>query len=118
MSYDIYLLDPETGKGIDLKEPHYLRGGTYAAGGTTEAWLNITYNYSKYFYAALGAKGIRTIYGMTGQESIPILQTAANLLSGEPDKDYWAATEGNAKKALLSLIELAKAAPSGIWSGD
>lgn len=118
MSYDILLLDPKTREVINLKERHYLQGGTYIVGGTTEAWLNVTYNYGKHFRAVLGTEGIRTIYGMTGRESIPILQAAANLLSGEPDEDYWAATKGNAKKALLDLIELAKAAPSGIWSGD
>ena len=55
---------------------------------------------------------------MTGADSIPVLQQAADALSGDADDDYWAATEGNAKLALLQLIELAKMAPDGVWDGD
>lgn len=43
MSYDIALNDPVTGDIIELSEPHFMQGGTYAVGGTTEFWLNITY---------------------------------------------------------------------------
>ena len=118
MSYDIYLLNPKTKRAIELGGPHDLKGGTYAVGGTTEAWLNVTYNYSEFFYRMLGEKGIRTIYGVTGEESIPILRAAANALKGEPSDNYWDATEGNAKTALLDLIRLAKLAPYGVWDGD
>ena len=118
MGYDIYLRDPKTKETIEFDEPHDLKGGTYAVGGTTEAWLKVTYNYSDFFYDTLGEKGIRTIYGMTGEESIPVLQNAADVLTGEPDDNYWAVTEGNAKEALLALIKLAKMAPHGVWDGD
>jgi hypothetical protein len=40
MSYDIRLIDPITKETLELEEPHNLRGGTYAMGGTPEAWLN------------------------------------------------------------------------------
>ena len=49
MSYDIALNDPVTGDIIELSEPHFMQGGTYAVGGTTEFWLNITYNYGKFY---------------------------------------------------------------------
>ena len=89
MSYDITLNDPVTGEPIELKEPHMIRGGTYAVGGTTELWLNITYNYAEYYYEATEGDGrfahydecgeppsygIRGIYGKTGVESIPMLE--------------------------------------------
>ena len=45
MSYDIYLTDPVTHEPLKLEAAHHMRGGTYAMSGTTEAWLNITYNY-------------------------------------------------------------------------
>lgn len=54
MSYDIYLNDPVTGGIIELDEPHQMRGGNYAVGGTTEAWLNVTYNYAKHYYRVMG----------------------------------------------------------------
>ena len=46
MSYDITLNDPVTKEPIQLDAPHQMQGGTYAVGGTTEAWLNITWNYN------------------------------------------------------------------------
>lgn len=72
MSYDISLNEPISGETIKFETAHFVRGGTYAIGGTQEAWLNITYNYAKHYYRVFGEKGIRTIYGMTGAESIPI----------------------------------------------
>jgi hypothetical protein len=117
MSYDISLIDPVTKATIKLDAPHQMKGGTFQLGGSTEAWLNVTYNYYKHFQS-LGPEGIRTIYGMTGAESIPILQATADGLKDDVDDDYWQPTEGNAKLALLQLIALAKLRPDGIWKGD
>ena len=118
MSYDIELVDPVTKEVLHLEHPHHMRGGTYAIGGTTEAHLNITYNYGKHYYRVLGEKGIRTIYGMTGAESIPVLEAAAAKLSDEVSDDYWEATEGNAKRPLLQLAAMARIRPDGVWDGD
>lgn len=118
MSYDIYLNDPVTGGTIELDEPHQMRGGTYKIGGTTEARLNVTYNYAKHYYRVMGEKGIRTIYGMTGAESIPVLKAAIGELGDDVDPDYWEPTEGNAKRALCSLLALAQMRPDGVWDGD
>ena len=117
MSYDISLHDPVSGDVLESESPHQLAGGTYAVGGTTKRWLNVTYNYSEHF-RRLGEKGIRTIYGMIGTESIPILQQAADALGDDVDDDYWKPTEGNAKRALLQLIALARLRPDGVWQGD
>ena len=120
MSYDIRLCDPVTMNSIQLDEPHQMRGGTYALGGTTELWLNITYNYGRIYYRSdvFGEKVIRSIYGKTGAESILILENAVLALSDECDSDYWKATEGNGKKPLLQLIAMARMRPDGVWSGD
>ena len=106
MSYDITLNDPVTNEPIQIKDAHFMQGGTYQVGGCTELWLNITYNYSKFYYRedVFGENGIRTNYGMTGLESIPVLETAS--------------TEGNAKKPLIQLLTMAKMRPDGIWEGD
>lgn len=71
MSYDISLNEPISGETIKFETAHFVRGGTYAIGGTQEAWLNITYNYAKHYYRVFGEKGIRTIYGMTGAGKPP-----------------------------------------------
>lgn len=138
MSYDIKLTDPVSGEPLDLDEPHQMKGGTYAIGGTTELCLNVTYNYAVILYRVMperyprndverlerGLKdwekvgGIRMIYGMTGAASIPALQSAIDQLGDETDPDYWMATEGNVKRALLQLQALARLRPDGVWTGD
>ena len=141
ISYDLYLVDPVTRETLELDAPHQMRGGTYAMGGTTECRLNITYNYGGHFdrvfeelpaprplapeqmrrhYALTGetVTGIRTLYGLTGAESLPILNLAIARLKDDVSDDYWEATEGNSKRALLQLLALATLRPDGIWDGD
>ncbi len=116
MSYDISL-------AVELKEPHHLKGGTYVMGGTTDASLNVTYNYSAHFCRVMGEKGIRTIYGMSADESLPVLAKAVCALGDDTVDNYWTATEGNAKAALLDLMTLAMLAirqgdGDALWDGD
>lgn len=118
MSYDINLCDPVTHDVLLLDDPHDMRGGTYVMGGTREAHLNVTYNYAEHYKRVLGEGGIRTIYGMTGAESIPVLEAAASRLADDATGNYWDDTEGNAKRALLQLVALAKLRPDGVWDGD
>lgn len=119
MSYDISLDDPNTGDVIELDKKHNIAGGTYALGGTREATLNITYNYSTHFRRVIAEDvGIRRLYGLTGAQSIPILESAIMKLKDDVDNDYWRATEGNARQALIGLLVFAKARPDGVWSGD
>lgn len=98
MSYDIRLVDPVTKEPLHTKVNHDMRGGMYDMGGTTELWLNITWNYAHYYYESTDGDprfahdeisayyadgttgpvkteyGIRGIYGKTGAESIPMLK--------------------------------------------
>ena len=108
VSYGIYLNEPGTEEAIEFDEPHQVAGGTFAVGGTTEAWLNVTYNYGKHF-------DCKKLRGMTGKDSLPVLQGAADALSDDTDPDYWKPTEGNVKRALSGLISFAKARPDGVW---
>ena len=110
MSYDI-AIKTKAGETLRLPTTHNITGGTFRLGGTDEAWLNVTYNYYRFFVRALGKDGIRSIYGLTPRESIPILDAAiAKLGNVKPDPDYWKACAGNAKKALLDLKHLAELA--------
>ncbi len=118
MSYDIELTDPKTGEICMLDERHQLRGGTYCIGGTDLAELNVTYNYSEHFYRVMGEKGIRSIYGLTGEQSVSVLKSAIEQLGDDVSRNYWDATEGNAKAALRNLLTLAEMAPHGVWKGD
>lgn len=118
MSYDVALIDPVSKEVLQLNDPHQMRGGTYALGGTADASLNVTYNYAGYFHRVLGVKGLRKIYGMTGAESISVLEKAADQLGDKVSDNYWEATEGNVKRAIHQLIALAKLRPDGLWAGD
>lgn len=109
LSYDIYLVDRVTKETIQLPVKHMMTGGTYRAdydpvtgefekAAISDAHLNITYNYSGYYYDATDGDprfaheevseyyadgttgptkteyGIRGLYGKTGAESIQMLQ--------------------------------------------
>lgn len=119
MSYDISLVDPVTKEVLKGEFTHYISGGTYEVGGTKEFWLNITYNYSPFFRKVFGCEeGIRSLYGKTGAETIPILRDAISKLCDNAVHDYWVPVEGNAKKALCGLLAFAKLRPDGVWQGD
>lgn len=126
MSYDINLLDPITKEVIEINDAHFLRGGTYKMGGSTELSLNMTYNYSKFLHHVLQPKstssedksGIRSLYGMTALEATPILEAAISNLKDDVDPDYWKPTEGNTKKALNNLLTMCKMRPDAIIDGD
>lgn len=118
MSYDLNLRDKK-GNVVRFKKPQDISGGTYALGGTTEAWLNITYNYGQIFRKVLGEKGIRTLYGMSAIESMPLLKKAISKLGDDVSDNYWDATEGNAKEALKNCVRLAQLSPANsVWDGD
>ena len=140
MSYDIRLIDPVTKETINFDTPHQMTGGTYAVGGTTEAWLNITFNYVRWYYKdgvfpdkGEDNSGIRSIYGMPGADSIPVLEHAIETLENM-DEDltdeeireyeeghavgYWLPTRANAIKPLYQLLAMAKMRPDAEWDGD
>ena len=126
MSYDINLLDPITKNIIEINDAHFLRGGTYKMGGSTELSLNMTYNYSKFLHQVIQPEstpsedksGIRSLYGLTALETIPILEAAILNLKDDVDPDYWKPTEGNTKKALNNLLTMCKMRPDAIIDGD
>lgn len=117
MGYYLELCDPVTGKALRAEKPHFIQGSNVCEGGTDELSVNITYNYGVFFNEVL-AGGLRSLYGMTGATSIPILKKAISELGDDVKDDYWKPTEGNAKRALCGLLAFAQMRPDGIWSGD
>lgn len=140
MSYDIYLRDRVTKETVHFDTPHQMAGGTYAVGGTTEAWLSVTYNYAQWYYKdgvfpnnGENRGGIRSIYGLSGADSIPALEHAIKTLENMTEdltekeiqeyKDggaggYWTPTRANAIRPLYQLLAMAKMRPDAEWSGD
>ena len=127
MGYSIELTSPDTGEVIQMSKTHHMKGSTYVIGGTRDASLNITYNYSGFYHRVFPTRegtdgqvvgGIRYIYGMTGQDSVPVLSSAIQQLGSDVTDNYWDATEGNAQVQLAHLLVMASAHPDGIWKGD
>ena len=112
MSYDVYVVDKETDEPLEFQHPQHFRGGNYAVGGTTEAWLNITYNYSGHYYGVWGYS-INDFHGQPTLDVIPKLVEAIKVLGSERDDNYWASTPGNAGAALVDLMGLISQFPNG-----
>ena len=104
MSYDISLSEES---GVCEVEQHE-EGGTYVLVGTTNADLNVTYNYSSHF-------PFRDLNGKTAKGTIPMLKKAVEELGTERDEDYWKATEGNAGYACNILLNWARQHPQAVW---
>ena len=99
-----------------VEVPRHEDGGTYALGGTTEADLNVTYNYSKHYYRVLGLpEGFRSLNNMTAAEALPYLEKGVAELGTERSSDYWEPTEGNAGYALSILLGWAKLYPKAVF---
>ena len=135
MSYDISLVDPVTKETLVADTPHQMRGGTYAIDGTDEMWLNVTYNYGRWYRKdyAFGENGIRSINGLSGAESISVLKNAiAGLEESKeelPEEEvnqcleqgvsgYWMPTRENAIRPLYQLLAMAQMRPDGVWESD
>jgi hypothetical protein len=86
--------------------------------------FNYTYNVAKMWYASEPEKGIRAIYGLTGEQALPVLRNMraymedhwAEMLSYEPSNGW-----GSAKGAHEFLSDLIRASidwPNDKWDGD
>ena len=98
MSYDIRLKDPVTNETLEVPA-HLLTGGTYAAEydeatktfypkPITEAWLNITYNYSGYFGEAMKevcgkSHGINEFNKLEASQCLPIISKMIDCIRGK-----------------------------------
>ena len=130
MSYDIELKNKVTGETAKMRHSQYIRGGTVPArlnpvtgeleqSEQVEAHINITYNYSHYYYDATDGDirfahdkvsayyadgtqgpieteyGIRGLYGATPAESIPMLMDMIEKIKAKytDESGKWIDTE-------------------------
>lgn len=108
MSHWVSLL--KDGSTVDVLP--FEEGGTYQVGGCTDATLNITYNYSPFYYKYLSyTKGLRWLHDKNAKDCIETLESAVQTLGTVRDDDYWAETPGNAGYALSILLGWAKEHP-------
>jgi hypothetical protein len=126
MSYDLYLRDPVTRERLQVPG-HLMHGGNIPCepiGGrlvpttTTEAYINITYNYSGYYHEAFPGVsdkpeeqaqyekdceafgihdkqgGIRSLNGLSGAQAVPLLQEMIRRIERKyQDIEGWIDTE-------------------------
>ena len=104
MSFDISLKDPVTKETLELPIEHIMTGGTYKVNYNaetntftpkplSEAWLNVTYNYSPYYHESY-ENGIRDLDGISGLDSIIMLENMINIIETKYKKDgNWITTQ-------------------------
>lgn len=112
MSYDIYLRDAVSQEIIALPYKHQLNGATYCLGGTKELIFNITFNYAG-IYDQYGFH-VAQLNGLTAVAAMPILEGVISRLDDDVTDNYWEATEGNAKQALVSLLTMCQLRPDAV----
>ncbi len=113
MSWQVKFITPY---GHSLSVERHSEGGTYICGGSTNAEINVTFNYSKSYRRALDPnQGLSWLHGKTGRETLHRLNAAIGILGTVRDSDYWAATDGNAGATLAIFALWAQQYPWGIW---
>lgn len=117
MSWDITL------EGAGPVEKH-TEGGTYQLGGTKEASLNVTYNYTEVTKLVIAEWPYGTdkpfrfadLNGRRAGDTIPVLTRVVEVLGNKPyAPDYWAPTPGNAGHAASILLKWALRYPEATW---
>ena len=116
ISYDVYLRH-ENGETCEV--PRVEEGGTFVFGGSTEAELNVTYNYGECYHLVPIRYGvsfsIKFLDGMQAKNVIPILEHVVEVLGDKPYPDYWAPTPGNAGHAAAILLKWARLHPDATF---
>lgn len=113
MSYWIYLNYDDDRECL---VSNHAEGGTVAIGGTDEAQLNVTYNYSE-CYRIVSETPHALLHGKIASETIPALKQMVERLGTKQYRpDYWAPTPGNAGHALNILLGWAEQHPEARWS--
>lgn len=112
MSFDVTLKKD----GSPVQIPNHSEGGTHVLGGTTDAELNVTYNYSGHFFRELhNGLGLRWLDKKKAVDCVERLSKAIAALGVERDSDYWADTPGNAGFALSILLQWAQLHPDAVF---
>ena len=116
MSYSISLVDSDgTPVQVDIHE----EGATYPIGGIALAAMDVTYNYSKFYYEMIDEElGIRWLYGRKLSDCGYTLEHAIEILGVYQDDDYWEPTPGNAGYALDVMLAWAKQNKDATFIGD
>lgn len=120
MSYDIFLVDKDTGKTLYNTTKHNISGTTYAMNGTDELWVNYSYNYREHFQHCFGPDGIHFLQDKVSRSTWSRLMQAMEYLSQYYDitknsSNPWKPYPADAYDAIMNILNLGFMAPDGIW---
>lgn len=110
MSYNVSLCDNNDNV---VSVPTHNSGVFGTFGGSTEARIDIPYNYSTIFKSVFDG-GINILYGVVASESIPLLEKAIEELGNEEDS-IWKIAPGNAGHFLSIMLGWARLHPTATW---
>jgi len=88
-------------------------GGTQLLGGSTEAELNITYNYSEVY--SIFDFSINDLNGKRAGDMIEKFEEIVKKCGTHRFDNYWAPTPGNAGAAIARLLAWAKQYPDATF---
>jgi len=120
-------IDLRDAKGNTAEVASFEAGGSYALGGSTDASLNVTYNYSAMTYALRipnpnitddnGCEwwSFWSLNGMSAADTIATLEQIVEWCGVKQWNDYWAPTPGNVGYAASILLAWAKQYPDYVW---
>jgi hypothetical protein len=117
MGYWVYLHDRTDPDDVHpVKVDSHEEGGTYVAGGTDEACVSVTTNYTRHFVDALGGESLREfLQDRKAADAIPGLEAGVGKLGTERGDDYWTPTPGNAGAVLALLLRWARQHPEAVF---
>jgi len=91
-------------------------GSNIAIGGSTDASMLVTYNYSKIYAEKLKLSVPDFLKDKTANDTIPFLRESIAILGTDKRTDnYWEASPGNARHILVVLLDWATQHPTGVW---
>lgn len=117
MGFSIALVDKDTRDPVQVRP--FSAGSVYAIGGSDEADISITYNYSK-LYARVPSWDGKTLRNLVRDQRagdiLPKLREGLAHLGSEKSADYWEPTPGNAGAILKILVGWAEDNPDAIFT--
>lgn len=117
MGYYVELVNKETNVPMTTFRTIFLQtGNTYNITGSNEMSIHITSNYYPGFNMVFGSdRGLNVIHNMSAKESTEKLYQAIGKLDTDTDENYYKATQGNVREALVILLAFALLCPTGVW---
>lgn len=118
MGYRIYLFDSE---GNCVQVPRHNEGtiqqfSADGLAGTTNAEIEITYNYNTIYTIITGKSLRKLLNGKKARFTIPDLSRVVAVTGTKQyEKDYWADTPGNAGAVIAVLLDWARLHPDAVW---